>query len=83
MMYDFFLYTGAATKNGKKVEVTGPYAVQKLLQTLSKNQHYRVFSDKSFFTLDLCRELKSLDFLVSATARSDRIGKYRLWKKKI
>ena len=35
MMYDFFLYTGAATKYGNKVKVTGPYAVRKL--------HYRAF----------------------------------------
>ena len=75
MMYDFFLYTGAATKDVKKVKVTGPYAVRKLLETFSKNQHYRVFFDSWFCTLDLCRELKSLGFLVSATARSDRIGK--------
>ena len=45
MMYDFFLYTGAATKHGKKVKVTGPYAVRKLLEILPKNQYYRVFFD--------------------------------------
>ena len=73
MMYDFFLYTGAATKDGKKVKVTGPYPVRELLKTLPKKQHYRVYN--WFCTLDLCRELKSLGFLVSATARSDRIGK--------
>ena len=82
MMYDFFLYTGAATKDGKKVKVTGPYAVRKLLETLPKNQHYRVFFDNWFCTLDLCRELKSLGFLVSATARSDRIGKCPLMAEK-
>ena len=75
MMYDFFLYTGAATKNGKKFKVTGPYAVRKLLETFPKNQLYRVLFDNWFCTLDLCQELNSLGFLVSATARSDRIGK--------
>ena len=71
IMYDFYLYTGAATKDGKKVKVTGPYAVRKLLEILPKNQHDRVFFDYWFCNLDLCRELKSLGFLVSATARSD------------
>ena len=82
MMYDFFLYTGAATKDGKKVKVTGPYAVRKRHETLPKNQHYRVFFHSWFCTLDLCRELKSLGFLVSATARSDRIGKCPLMTEK-
>ena len=80
MMYDFFLYTGAATKDGKKVKVTGPYAIRKLLKTLPKKQHYRVYN--WFCTLDLCRELKSLRFLVSATARSDRFGKCPLMAQK-
>ena len=48
MMYDFFPYTGAATKGGKKVKVTGLYAVRKLLETLPKNQFYRVFLTTGF-----------------------------------
>ena len=83
MMYDFFLYNGAATKDGKKVKATGPYAVQKLLETLPSNQHYRVFFDNWFCALELCRQLKSFFFLVLATARSDQIGKCPLMAKKI
>ena len=75
MMYDFFLYNGAATNDRKKVKVTGPYAVRKLLETFPKNQHYRVFFDNWFCTLVLCLKLKSLGFLVSATERSDQNGK--------
>ena len=75
MMYDFFLYTGATKEKGKKVTVTGPSVVKKLVSTLPKKQNYRVFFDNWFCDLSLCIDLKSLGFLVCATARSNRIGK--------
>ena len=82
VMYDFFIYTGAEDKNGKKVSVTGPYVVHKLIDALPQNQQYKVFFDNWFCNLDLCIELKLLGFLVSATARSDRIKKCPLLAEK-
>ena len=41
IMYDFFLYQGKE----KTQKVTGPYAVLRLLETLPKNEHFKVFFD--------------------------------------
>ena len=83
MMYDFFLYTGAATKDGKKVKVTGPYAVRKLLETLPKNQHYRFFFDNWFCTW-ICFDNRSpLAFWFQLQQDLIELANVPLWQKKI
>ena len=70
-MYDFFLYQGSTTADGQKC--TGAYAVLKLIETLPKHQNFKLFFDNWFCSLQLCLQLKSLGFQVTATIRADRL----------
>ena len=70
MIYDFFLYTGSLNKTEK---CTGAFVVKRLIETLPKQQNFRLYFDNWFCTIDLCRKLKSLGFPTVATIRSDRL----------
>ena len=70
-MYDFFLYQGSTTADGQKC--TGAYAVLRLIETLPKHQNFKLFFDNWFCSLQLCLQLKSLGFQVTATIRADRL----------
>ena len=67
-MYDFFLYSGKM----KNEKVTGPYAVEKLLETLPEMKNFKVFFDNWFATFPLCLTLKKNGYLVTATLCKDR-----------
>ena len=74
MMYDFFLYQGATTSaDGQKC--TGSYVVLKLSEGLPKHQQFKIFFDNWFCSLQLCLQLKSMGYLVTATVRADRVKK--------
>ena len=66
IMYDFFLYSGKM----KNEKVTGPYAVEKLLEILPKT--VKMFFDSWFATFPLCLALKKNGYLVTATLRKYR-----------
>ena len=68
IMYDFFLYTGKADKQ----KVTGPYVVLRLLETLPKNQRFKVFFDNWFSSIPLCLALKANGYPCVGTLRADR-----------
>ena len=70
IMYDFFIYSGSSDKNKK---CTGSYAVLKLLQSLPRNQNFKLFFDNWFCSIQLCLALKEMGFLVTATIRADRM----------
>ena len=70
-MYDFFLYQGSSTADGQKC--TGSYAVLRLIEKLPKNQNFKLFFDNWFCSLQLCLQLKSFGFLMTATIRADRV----------
>ena len=70
-MYDFFLYQGLSTADGQKR--TGSNAVLRLIEKLPKNQSFKLFFDNWFCSLQLCLQLKSLGFLVTATIKADRV----------
>ena len=71
LMYDFFFYQGSSTAEGQKC--TGAYAVLRLIETLPQNQNFKLFFDNWFCSLQLCLQLKSLGFQVTATIRADRV----------
>ena len=65
IMHDFFFYTGA-TGNEK---CNGPYVVKRLVESLPKNENYRLFFDNWFCT---CKEfLKRMGILSAAIFRED------------
>ena len=68
IMYDFFLYSGKM----KNEKVNGPYAVEKLLETLPKMKNFKVFFDNWFATFPLFLALKKNGYLVTASLRKDR-----------
>ena len=70
-MYDFFLYQRSSTVDCHKC--TGSYAVLRLIEKLPKNQNFKLFFDNWFCSLQLCLQLKSLGFQVTATIRADRV----------
>ena len=71
LMYDFFLYQGASTAEGQKC--TGAYAVLRLIETLPHHHGFKLFFDNWFCSLQLCLQLKSTGFQVTATVRADRL----------
>ena len=66
--YDFFLHSGKM----KNEKVTGPYIVEKLLETLPKMKNFKVFFDSWFARFPLYLALKRNRYLVTATLRKDR-----------
>ena len=67
-MYNFFLYSGST---GKK-KCTGSYVVLRLIESLPKHQHFKIFYDNWFSSIPLCLALKENGFLSCATIRQDR-----------
>ena len=67
IMYNFFLYSCKM----KSEKVTGPYAVEKLLETLTKMKNFKVFFDNWFAAFPLCLALKKNGYLLTATLCND------------
>ena len=67
-MHDFFLYSGKM----KNEKMTGPYVVERLLETLPKMKNFKVFFDNWFAAFPLCLALKKNGYLVTATPRKNR-----------
>ena len=67
IIYNFFLYGGKM----KNEQVTSPYALEKLLETLPKMKNFKVFFDNWFATFPLCLALKKNRYLVTATLHMD------------
>ncbi|XP_065665427.1 piggyBac transposable element-derived protein 2-like [Hydra vulgaris] len=71
VVYDFFLYTGAAAIGSEKCN--GSYVVKRLIESLPKNQNFKLCFDNWFCSLDLCLHLNKLGILTTATIRNDRM----------
>ena len=71
-MYDFFLYQGKSTSTET---INGASAVLKLIETLPRVVHFRLFFDNWFTSFPLALTLKQHGYLINAVVRSDRIQK--------
>ena len=69
IMYDFFLYFGSSSK----IKCTGSNVVMKMIETLPRGEHFKLFFDNWFCTLDLLLHLKEMKILTTATSRMDDI----------
>ena len=72
MIYDFFLYTGAQSADGRKC--TAKDIVMKLCKHVKPFCNHKIFFDNWFCTIDLCIELKSRGILSCATIRQNRLA---------
>ncbi|XP_047144656.1 piggyBac transposable element-derived protein 2 [Hydra vulgaris] len=68
LIYDFFLYSGSVDNQ----KCTGSYVVHRLIETLPRNQNFRLYFDNWFASIPLFLSLKEKGFLAAATLRSDR-----------